>query len=85
MKGKFYTGTVLWFSDIKGYGFIECTELKRNIFVHYSRINSNENYKTLSKGQYVQFELVETEKGLMAVNVNEKKVINPEVKLINKE
>lgn len=75
-----YCGTVLWFSDIKGYGFIESPSIGRNIFVHYSRINTDEKYKTLAKGQIVDFEVVETVKGLMAVNVKQKKVINIETK-----
>lgn len=75
-----YTGTVLWFRDNLGYGFIETDELKNNegqsrsIFVHYSRIMTDEKFKTLSKGQVVHFEIAETTKGLMAVNVRENKV-----------
>lgn len=58
---------VKWFNDAKGYGFIENDE-KEDIFVHYSAINKN-GYKTLAQDQIVEFELVETDKGLQAKNV----------------
>ena len=60
-------GRVKWFNNEKGYGFIEYKE-NEDIFVHYSAIES-EGYKTLSEGQYVQFNLVETSKGYQALNV----------------
>lgn len=62
-------GKVKWFNNSKGYGFIE-SENGEDIFIHYSAI-LNEGYKTLAEGQYVQFELVETAKGLQAKNVVE--------------
>lgn len=62
-------GRVKWFNNEKGYGFIEYKE-GEDIFVHYSAILSD-GYKTLSEGQYVEFELVKTEKGLQARNVVE--------------
>ena len=62
-------GKVKWFNNEKGYGFIEYNE-GEDIFVHYSAILS-EGYKTLVEGQYVEFELVETDKGLQAKNVVE--------------
>lgn len=58
---------VKWFNDAKGYGFIE-NDQKEDIFVHYSAINRN-GYKTLAQDQLVEFELVETDKGLQAKNV----------------
>lgn len=64
MKGK-----VKWFNNEKGYGFIEYKD-QEDIFVHYSSILS-QGYKTLVEGQYVEFELVETDKGLQAKNVVE--------------
>lgn len=60
-------GTVKWFNPEKGIGFIEREEGK-DVFVHYSAINA-EGYKTLAEGANVTFEIVETEKGLQAVNV----------------
>jgi len=62
-------GKVKWFNNEKGFGFIEYTELE-DIFVHYSAI-AKDGYKTLKEGQYVTFELVETSKGLQAINVSE--------------
>ena len=51
-------GRVKWFNNEKGYGFIEYTD-KDDIFVHYSAINQN-GYKSLSEGQYVEFNLLDT-------------------------
>lgn len=64
-------GRVKWFNNKKGFGFIEYKE-NLDIFVHYSSIMI-EGYKTLSEGQMVEFDLVETEKGLQAKNVKEAK------------
>ena len=61
------TGRVKWFNNDKGYGFIGFRE-NEDIFVHYSAIDQ-EGYKTLSEGQYVEFNLVETGKGYQALNV----------------
>lgn len=61
-------GKVKWFNNEKGYGFIEYKE-NEDIFVHYSTINYD-GYKTLSEGQYVEFTLLETSKGLQAIDVN---------------
>lgn len=63
-------GKVKWFNNEKGYGFIEHAEGTEDIFVHYSAILS-EGFKTLVEGQYVEFELVRTDKGLQAKNVVE--------------
>lgn len=60
-------GKVKWFNNSKGYGFIECSDLD-DIFVHYSAINC-EGYKTLNEGDIVDFRLVETQKGLQAIDV----------------
>ena len=62
-------GKVKWFNNEKGYGFIEYNDLE-DIFVHYSAIVKN-GYKTLNEGSYVNFNLVETAKGLLAVDVIE--------------
>lgn len=62
-------GTVKWFNNVKGYGFIEFENLE-DIFVHYSAI-VKEGYKTLKEGELVSFKLIETSKGLQAVDVTE--------------
>lgn len=62
MKGK-----VKWFNAEKGYGFIS-SEDGKDVFVHYSQI-LQEGYKSLEEGQVVEFEAVESQKGLQARNV----------------
>ena len=61
------TGTVKWFNDSKGFGFIE-QESGEDVFVHHSAIQG-EGFKTLKEGQTVEFELTEDEKGKKAINV----------------
>lgn len=60
-------GTVKWFSNPKGYGFIK-TEDGKDVFVHYSAVTS-EGYKSLNEGDAVEFEIQEGPKGPQAVNV----------------
>ncbi len=60
-------GTVKWFDNKKGYGFIE-RENGDDVFVHFSAINI-EGYKTLNEGQKVSFEIVDGPKGKQASNV----------------
>jgi cold shock protein len=60
-------GTVKWFSNEKGYGFIQPEE-GEDVFVHFSAI-SGEGYKSLQEGQKVEFEVVQGDKGLQAANV----------------
>lgn len=62
-------GTVRWFDDSKGYGFIEPDDGSEDVFVHHSDINM-EGYKTLEENQRVTFELMRTEKGPKAVSVS---------------
>ncbi len=62
-------GKVKWFNNEKGYGFIECQNLE-DIFVHYSAIDK-QGFKTLKEGDLVDFKLIETAKGLQAVEVRE--------------
>lgn len=59
-------GRVKWFNNEKGYGFIDYPG-GEDIFVHYSAIKQD-GYKTLSEGQIVEFDLIETAKGLQAIN-----------------
>lgn len=61
------SGKVKWFNNDKGYGFIEYSS-EEDIFVHYSAIRQ-EGYKSLSEGDEVRFDLIETSKGLQAQNV----------------
>ncbi len=60
-------GQVKWFDEGKGFGIIE-REDGPDVFVHFSSIQG-EGFKTLAEGQAVEFEIVEDEKGLKAVNV----------------
>jgi len=61
-------GKVKWFNETKGYGFIEQNGDK-DVFVHYSAIRM-EGYRTLKEGQEVEFETLETPKGLQATEVS---------------
>lgn len=62
------TGTVKWFNNAKGYGFILADEGGEDLFAHYSAIQM-EGYKTLKAGQVVAFEITKGDKGLHAVNI----------------
>ncbi|MBT4087499.1 MAG: cold-shock protein [Deltaproteobacteria bacterium] len=61
-------GTVKWFNDNKGYGFIE-NEDGTDIFVHYSAIN-NSGFRSLNEGDKVSFDIEEGQKGPSAANVS---------------
>jgi cold shock protein len=61
------TGTVKWFDNAKGYGFIQRPE-GDDVFVHYRAIRG-EGYRTLQEGQQVQFNIVQGQKGLQAEDV----------------
>jgi CspA family cold shock protein len=63
------TGTVKWFNNAKGYGFILSSDGASDIFAHYSAITM-EGYKTLKAGQEVSYDLIEGEKGLHATNIS---------------
>ncbi len=60
-------GTVKWFNDAKGYGFIS-QSTGDDVFVHFSSIQGD-GFRTLAEGEEVEFELQETERGLQAANV----------------
>ncbi len=61
------TGTVKWFDDAKGFGFIERSE-GEDVFVHYSSI-AGEGYKSLAEGSEVEFDVETDAKGPRAANV----------------
>lgn len=61
-------GTVKWFNEKKGYGFIQREEGGPDVFAHYSNIKA-EGFRTLAEGQVVEFELVEDAKGAKAMNI----------------
>ncbi len=63
----FVQGTVKWFSNEKGYGFIEREE-GEDVFVHHTAI-AMDGYRTLTEGQRVEFDVVQGTKGLQAANV----------------
>lgn len=62
------SGTVKWFSNAKGYGFILADEGEEDIFAHFSAIEMD-GYKTLKEGQKVEFEITNGPKGLQASNI----------------
>ena len=62
-----YEGKVKWFNETKGYGFIQRDD-GQDFFVHYTAIQE-EGFKTLTEGQRVSFDVVETDKGPKATNV----------------
>ena len=69
-------GKVKWFSNVKGFGFIE-QEGGQDVFVHYSSIQG-EGYKTLEEGDKVTFEIIQGEKGPQASNVVREKAAKAE-------
>ena len=61
-------GTVKWFNDSKGFGFITSEDGEKDLFVHHSAIQG-EGFKTLAEGERVEFDVVEGKKGPAAENV----------------
>ena len=66
--GNRVTGTVKWFSHVKGYGFISPDSGEKDVFVHYSAIQG-EGYRNLEEGQRVEFVIEDTPKGPQAALV----------------
>lgn len=62
------TGTVKWFDETKGFGFIAPADGSKDVFVHHKAIQGS-GFKSLAEGQQVSFETERTPKGLSAVNV----------------
>lgn len=62
------TGTVKWFNNAKGYGFVLAQDSNEDLFIHYSSIKMD-GYKSLKAGQEIQYDVQEGPKGLHAVNI----------------
>jgi len=67
MRDKVVTGTVKWFNEAKGFGFISQSS-GEDVFVHFSAIEGD-GFKTLADGDRVEFDVTQGQKGLAAVNV----------------
>ena len=63
------TGTVKWFNDSKGYGFITADEGGQDLFAHFREIQGDDGYKSLAENARVQFDVTQGPKGLQASNI----------------
>ena len=63
------SGTIKWFDEDKGYGFIEPDEGSEDVFLHFSELNQ-EGFKTIEEDERVEFEVEQGPKGLKATNVD---------------
>ena len=61
-------GTVKWFNDSEGFGFLTRDDGEKDVFVHYSAIQGD-GFRSLTEGQRVEFDVVDTQKGPAAENV----------------
>jgi CspA family cold shock protein len=68
MEMNMAKGTVKWFSDQKGYGFVTPEGGRKDVFVHYSALQG-EGFKTLAEGDIVEFDITQGPKGEQAANV----------------
>lgn len=66
-----HQGTVKWFDNEKGYGFIECNN-GEDVFVHFTGIQQDEGFRSLDEGQLVEFEVIDGVRGPQAANVIKK-------------
>lgn len=67
-RGNMATGTVKWFNDSKGFGFITPDDGSEDLFAHFSAINMN-GFKTLKEGEKVSFDVTQGPKGKQAANI----------------
>jgi len=63
------TGTVKWFNDSKGFGFITPDDGGKDLFAHHSEIKNNGGFRSLQENQRVEFEVKQGQKGLQAANI----------------
>lgn len=64
-----YTGTVKWFDNERGYGFISA-QSGENVFVHHSQVKEKTHNKDLHEGEQVSFDTVQNDEGIAAINVH---------------